>query len=292
MEAASIAGRDPHAAIVVLSSFASTVSTRRALGTSPVLEFLFEPPSERAGRIAPPAARQVFVATTARVASAVEASVGVRPAVLGHKPVPRVGNGAGSEVMADDLAAVLDAMQSAPSLLALGVLHGKKDLDLIARLPTLVPEGWAVVVAGDPQVDGISVHTRLRADPDTALVHGVARRLSRRELEQLVTSSTVVLIPQRAGEASMSGVLLDAAAARRPAVARLDSSAGDVIEACRGGATFAADIPASVRAAIERASGMRWDGSAARQSEHGLFPPGEWGARVIDALDPARSAAR
>jgi hypothetical protein len=194
-------------------------------------------------------------------------------------------------VTADDLAAVLNTMRSAPSLLALGVLHGKKDLDLIARLPTLVPEGWAVVVAGDPQVDGVNVHTRLHADPGTALVHSVARQLSRRELEQLLTRSTVVLIPQRAGEASMSGVLLDAAAARRPAVAPLDSSAGDVIEACGGGATFSADIPASVRAAIERASGMRWDRGAAGQSEHGLFPPDEWGARLIDALDPAGSSA-
>jgi hypothetical protein len=288
-EAAAVARRDAHSAVVVISSFASTACTRRALGAAPLLEFLFEPPPARAGRITPPAPRQVFVATTARIADAVAARVGVRPLVLAHKPLPSRGVDVGADDVEDDVARAVVGMRQAPSLLVLGVLHGKKDLDLIARAPALVPEGWAVVVAGDPQVDGVGVLARVRGTSPKVPVLTVERRLARAELDQLVECSTVVLVPQRAGEASMSGVLLDAIAARRPAVARRDSSAGDVIEACGCGATFMTDDAASVREAIERAVRASWNANTAPWREHGLLAPAEWGRFVVSALERVRS---
>jgi hypothetical protein len=174
-------------------------------------------------------------------------------------------------------------------VLVLGVLHGKKDLDLVARLPSLVPEGWAVVVAGDPQIDGVPVLAHLHAGQHRMPVVTVERPLARGEFERLVACSTVVLVPQRAGEASMSGVLLDAIGAGRPAVARLDSSAGDVIAACGGGATFATDDAASVREAIERAARTTWHADAATWREHGLLASDEWGAFVFTELERART---
>jgi glycosyltransferase involved in cell wall biosynthesis len=288
-EAAAVARNDTDAAILLVSSFAPTRRNRRALGNAPVVEFLFEPPGARAGRIASPAPRQSFVATTARIAHAVALRSGVRPPVLAHKPLPRIDAAVGTVDLEGDVSRAVETMREVPSVLALGALHGKKDLDLVARLPSLVPEGWAVVVAGDPQVDGVAVLAQLHAGQHFVPIVTVERSLARGEFERLLVCSTVVLIPQRAGEASMSGVLLDAIAACRPVVAPFDSSAGDVIEACGGGATFVADSPAAVRAAIERAASNTWSADAATWREHGLLASSEWSARVIAELERARS---
>jgi hypothetical protein len=182
------------------------------------------------------------------------------------------------------VAATVSMMQARRSALIFGALHGKKDLDLIGTLPQHLPPGWTLVVAGDPLVDGRATYSKLRNDGHRSYVGTVERALTNDEIDALVGVASVVVIPQRSGEASMAGAILCAVGANRPLVAPEDSSAGDVVRDCGVGATYDPASPSSMTSALERAIATYAPPSVTSLAVHGLFDETTWALTVLSLL--------
>ena len=238
-----------------------------------------------------PGPRYRMVATTQRISDAVSRNAGFRPAVLAHLPLPEPGDSDDRSDVGPDVRRALDRMNAMPSLLVFGAMHGKKHLELIAGLPEFLPAGWQLVVAGAPLVDGVAVYAELERASGAQPVVTIAREVTDAEVRALMAAAAAALVPQRAGEASMSGVLLDTIAAEIPVIAPMGSSAGDVVEGASLGSTYRVDDWVSIGPAVV-AAGERFRPDTSVLARHGILPAEAWAQAVVAQIPNGTGTAR